>query len=902
MTDGPDTCTNCGSPVEADAKFCSRCGLGLTVEAAAAAPVSAPATTAEVQQMMVRLSAALGDRYQVQRELGRGGMATVFLARDIKHDREVAIKVLHPDLSASIGAERFEREIRLAAKLQHPHILGLYDSGSAEGLLFYVMPFVKGESLRDRLDREGMLPIEDAIKITLEVCSALGHAHAAGVVHRDIKPENVLLSGDHSLVADFGIARAASDSSQAKLTQTGMSVGTPAYMAPEQSTGDAIGPTADIYSLGCMLYEMLAGEAPFTGPNAMAIMARHLMEQPPSVRIVRSTVPEALEEAIYVALNKAPVDRPQTAAQFAEMVGLPIGATSTMMIMHGGARRTAATARVTTASTAIVPPPVPWWKQPALRAAAGLTVVLAAAALYWSQQGTAAPAVLGEEARRLAVLYFDDRSADSSLAPVAAGLTEGLIRSLQTTPSLTVVSRSGVEPFRDADVPLDSIARQLRVGYLVRGNLEPERDRVRVSVRLDLPSGVVLQSGSFAVARDSLLLLQDSLAGLASELIRRQLGTELRVRSQQVATQSTEAWILLQRGVQAQRSAEAARAAGNAEAADRGFLAADSIYALAETLDPAWAEPAAYRAALAYRRSRLQGREPIPIREWVTVGLEHADRALARDPNHADALETRGTLRYWGYLANIENDPDRKEMLRQQALTDLERSTAVNRAQAGAYATLASLYANLPGKTINDVYLAAQRAYEADEFLSNANIILGRLFFAAYDLGNTSSADGYCGRLQQRFPSDPRAIRCRLYLMTMPNAGTPDVTLAWRLADSAVALTPAPDRPLARFTHDILVAGVIARAAASQPALADSVRNVVLRSQGDGTIDQPRELAMYGAFVLTVLGDHDDAMRMLSTYLAANPQSAQGLRNDPGWWFRPLASRDDFRRLVGAGL
>ncbi len=227
----------------------------------------------DASETFLRLRVSIGDRYTIERELGRGGMATVFLARDVKHDREVAIKVLHPELSASIGAERFEREIKLAAKLQHPHILGLYDSGNADGLLYYVMPFVRGEALRDRLDREGMLPVEDALRITLEVCSALNYAHEQGIVHRDIKPENILLSGEHSLVADFGIARAANDASQQKLTQTGMAVGTPVYMAPEQSTGDPVGPTADIYSLGCMLYEMLAGEPPFTGPNAMAIMA-----------------------------------------------------------------------------------------------------------------------------------------------------------------------------------------------------------------------------------------------------------------------------------------------------------------------------------------------------------------------------------------------------------------------------------------------------------------------------------------------------------------------------------------------------------------------------------------------------------------------------------------------------
>ncbi|MGH7670132.1 MAG: serine/threonine-protein kinase, partial [Gemmatimonadaceae bacterium] len=221
----PDSCPNCGTPLAADAIFCHRCGRNFTVEMAAR---QTPADSADTDTL-TRLQRALGDRYAIERELGRGGMATVFLANDLKHQREVAIKVLHPDLSASVGAERFEREIRLAAKLQHPNILGLYDSGSADGLLYYVMPFVNGESLRDRLNREHMLPVDDAVAIALQVGDALGYAHEQGVVHRDIKPENILLAGGHALVADFGIARAVSQGGDRKLTQTGMSMGTPYY-------------------------------------------------------------------------------------------------------------------------------------------------------------------------------------------------------------------------------------------------------------------------------------------------------------------------------------------------------------------------------------------------------------------------------------------------------------------------------------------------------------------------------------------------------------------------------------------------------------------------------------------------------------------------------------------------
>ncbi len=852
----------------------------------------------EVSDTFRRLREAIGSRYGIERELGRGGMATVFLAKDLKHDRDVAIKVLHPDLAATIGAERFEREIKLAAKLQHPHILGLYDSGDGDGLLYYVMPFVKGESLRDRLDREKMLPIDDAIRITLEVASALGYAHEQGIIHRDIKPENILLSGEHALVADFGIARAATEAGQQKLTQTGMAVGTPVYMAPEQSTGDPVGPTADIYSLGCMLYEMLAGEPPFTGANAMAIMARHLMEQVPSVRVVRNTVPEEVEQAIFIALNKSAVDRPQTAQQFAELLSGLFGATSTMRVMRG--TRSMLTPMPMTGTYMVPPPPpLPWYKRPeTFWTAFGLVIAIGATAFGVSKMNAnRPPAALTAEMRRVAVLHIADGSKDSSLGPIADGLTDGLIRTLGTSSTLTVISRDGIEPYRNSALPVDSIARALRVGFLVRGEVEPAGERVRVTVRLDDASGARLQTGAFAIARDSVLLLQDSLSRTAANLIRAQLGQELSVQAQRAATRSQAAWVLVQRGLQRQRQAEALRGSDEA-AAIAAFEAADSLFAAAEASDAGWAEPVALRAALAYRRSRLVGRDPALIRPWIETGLAHAERALALDANNTMALELRGTMRFFSHIQGLENDPARRTQLLPGAVADLERATTLNGAQASAWATLAAVYGATPGKTPDDVYLAARRAYEADEFLANANIVLGRLFNATYDLGQGSSAQSYCNDLRTRFRNDVRAWRCQLYLMTMPNVVEPNVALAWQLADSALARTPAGDVPLAKLTYANIVAAVIARAAAQDSSLADSARRVVQRSQGDGTIDKPRELAMYGAVAMTILGDGDAAIRYVTSYLSGSPQAAAGLRQDPGWWFRPLAGRPDWNRLV----
>src|SRR5881296_473167 len=274
--------------------------------------------------LLARVQAALAGRYTIERELGRGGMATVYLAQDRKHHRQVAIKVLKPELAAALGPERFLREIDTAARLNHPHILPLHDSGEAAGFLFYVMPYVEGESLRDRLSREKQLPLGDALQIAREVADALSYAHNQDVVHRDIKPENILFEAGHAVVTDFGIARAITAAGGEKLTGTGIAVGTPAYMSPEQAAASArVDERSDIYSLGCVLYEMLAGEPPYTGVNARSVIAKQLTDPVPSVRRLREGIPGAIDAAVSRALAKAAADRFATAALFAEALAAP---------------------------------------------------------------------------------------------------------------------------------------------------------------------------------------------------------------------------------------------------------------------------------------------------------------------------------------------------------------------------------------------------------------------------------------------------------------------------------------------------------------------------------------------------------------------------------------------------
>src|ERR1041385_7374316 len=305
MTTAARACAACQTPLLEDALFCLRCGAPTPTE---------PGEVARVRK-------ALAEHYKVERILGEGGMATVYLAQDLKHRRKVAVKVMRPELAATLGAERFLREVEIAAQLSHPHILPVYDSGNADGILYFVMPFVEGESLHDRLQRETELPVEDAVRIAREVAEALAHPHARNIVHRDIKPANIMMSGGHALVADFGIARAAG-SAGAAITKTGLAVGTPQYMSPEQANGSPnVDHRADIFALGCVLYEMIAGEPPFNGPTPQAIVMRSMTEAPRPLTTTREGLPAALETVVTKALAKSAADRWQTAQQLADALG-----------------------------------------------------------------------------------------------------------------------------------------------------------------------------------------------------------------------------------------------------------------------------------------------------------------------------------------------------------------------------------------------------------------------------------------------------------------------------------------------------------------------------------------------------------------------------------------------------
>jgi TolB-like protein/Tfp pilus assembly protein PilF len=451
--------------------------------------------------LLNRLRASLADRYRIERELGRGGMASVFLAHDLKHDRPVAIKVLHPELAQVLGSERFLREIRLSARLQHPHILPVHDSGDAGGQLWFAMPYVEGGTLRGRLQQEKQLRVDDALRVTREVADALHYAHQQGVIHRDIKPENILLSGPptreagtsggyHALVADFGIALALAPGSDERLTESGISIGTPQYMSPEQAVAEKdVDARTDIYSLGCVLYEMLTGEPPYTGPNPQAVLAKRLREPVPQLRTGRD-VPAALERAVTKALARAPADRFATAAEFA-------GALQVDRLKDGASG----------AATQALPRRRRLTAWPTVAGLALLVALGAYAALRWARlDRPRTPA-------SAAVLPFVDLSPQKDQEYFSDGLTEELITTLSQVPGLRVAARTSSFQFKGQTPDVHEVGRKLDVGAVLEGSVRRIGNRLRVSTELISTSdGFSLWSASYDRDLTDVFAVQEDVA------------------------------------------------------------------------------------------------------------------------------------------------------------------------------------------------------------------------------------------------------------------------------------------------------------------------------------------------------------------------------------------------------
>ena len=478
--------------------------------------------TAQLEQ----LQAALAARYRVDREVGRGAMATVYLAHDVKHDRRVAVKVLHSALAAALGHDRFLREIRIAAALNHPHILPLHDSGEAQGFLYYVMPYVAGESLRDRLAREGQLPVGDAVQITCEVADGLAYAHAHGVVHRDVKPENILLSEGHAVIADFGVARALDSAGGPKLTETGFAVGTPQYMSPEQALAEPVDGRSDIYALGCVLYELLAGEPPFTGANSQALLARKLHHPATPLPLIRDTVSSSLAQAIHRALARSPADRFATTREFATALTSSLGVALD--------QRPARPAR-------------PLVRRRAVIAIAVIAIALAAGWVWRATQTGSGPATT------IAVLPFDNLGQPDK-DYFAAGMTEEITARLGSVSGLGLVPRRATQARVGPDRTLREIGKDLGTDHLLIGSVRwgdttGGPPPVRITLQLVRAKDErQLWTATYDRTLDDIFDVQSQIAGEVIEQLGLALGSSERRRLAEQPTTNHEAYTLYLKG------------------------------------------------------------------------------------------------------------------------------------------------------------------------------------------------------------------------------------------------------------------------------------------------------------------------------------------------------------------
>jgi serine/threonine-protein kinase len=612
-----------------------------------------------VADLRTALQAALGDRYRLERELGRGGMATVYLAQDLRHDRPVALKVLHPELANSLGPERFQREVRLAARLQHPHILSIHDSGEVPGdastppLLWFAMPFIEGESLRDRLTRERQLPLEDALRIGREAADALEYAHRHGIVHRDIKPENILLSGSHALVADFGIARALAGPAESQLTETGTTLGTPAYMSPEQAAGErTIDHRSDIYSLGCVVYETLAGEPPFTGPTAQAIMARRFTETPRPLRQIRETVPATVEAAVVKALAKAPADRFGSAAEFASALADTATAGRTAETARPAAVPDPAPTQASTprAGTAPVTQPVgpPRHRFP-VTAAMAIGFLLGLGVLFgWLRShGRAEDTPAG--VKRLAVLPFENQGSPED-EYFADGVTDEVRGKLASLSGLQVIARSSSGQYKKSAKSPQDIGRELGVDYLLTGTVRWEKsaggNRVRVSPELiQVGTAATTWQQPFDASITDVFQVQADIAGRVAEALDLALGASQKKTLAEKPTENLAAYEAFLKG----------------EEASHGL---------------AVAEPQALRRAIEYYEQAV-ALDSTFVQAWVQLSRAHSSMYNIGTPSPVDDDAARKAAERARRLA-----PDRPEI--QLALGDYQQFVRTDMAAAVA--------------------------------------------------------------------------------------------------------------------------------------------------------------------------------------------------------------------------
>ena len=812
------------------------------------------------------LTGVLADRYEIQREIGRGGMATVYLAHDLRHDSTVAIKVLHLELAAFAGHARFDREIQITARLQHPNILAIFDSGRAGELPFYVTPYIEGESLAERLAREKQLPLDDALGMACEIADALAYAHARGIVHRDIKPANILLTHGHAVVADFGIAHIAESNRDGKLTDSGFAVGTVAYMSPEQASGGAVDGRSDIYGLGCVLYEMLAGQPPFSGANPQAVIARHMVDPPPPLRGVRPSVSPALEAVVCKAIAKAPADRFTNAAEFRDALKRMMSASAPDGSVTG---RHAA-----------------WWRSRRLWLGGGvglvaILIMLLALNGRWilSRHGRTADSSGPPNLADIAVLYFDDNSPRHDMGYLASGLTDELIRELSAVPALHVISRDGVLPFRDHPVGLDSLVSALHVGTVLTGSVQKSGAHVRINAELiDAMTGDHLDSRTIEHPIADLFALEDDVSQQVVTMLRTRLGRQLRVQQTQEGTSSVPARELLLRAADARDAAATIATdshAGNTQDAIGFLQRADSLLAQAETADPQWIQPVIARGWLAWSIARLLP-ESAGARQ-LALARDYAHDAVRRAPRDAEALELQGTV-YWELAKAARGSGAAPYVI--SAERDLRSAVSIQPTLARSWGTLSAVL-RFKGDAA-EANVAARRALEEDAFLQDAPSILEALYTSEQLLGDYASARESCDNGHRRYPADWRFVQCRLTLMSVDTTAA-NPREAWALVAKLDAMDPPAQAAATRDPYNPIYWRMVAALVSARAGQRDTARAVIAWATRKVGNDPALRLDLNydEACVRLALGQPDVALRLLTEYTKARPTLKLYIGRDP---------------------
>jgi serine/threonine-protein kinase len=864
-------------------------------------------------QQLGKLREGLSAQYEIECEIGRGGMATVYRARDTHHDRPVALKVLHRELAESLGTERFQREIRVAAGLQHPHILSVHDSGTTDGYLWFAMPFVEGESLRDRLTRERQLAIADAVRITREVALALDYAHRKGVIHRDIKPENILLIDGQAIVADFGIARALGGAGD-NLTSTGTIIGTPAYMSPEQASGDkAIDGRTDIYSLGCVLYEMLAGEPPHSAPSTQALLARVMTETPRPVETVRSTVSRQLAGAVEQAMAKSPADRPATAADFA--------------------RRLESTASMPAATPAPARHRLSRW--PSVGAA---VAILAAGGVVFGTAWTRRHATDSAE-RKIAVLPFENAgSAEDEY--FADGMTDEVRSRLSAIRGLRVIARASSSPYRRSKKLPREIGRELEVQYLLTGTVRWSKangvNRVRVTPELiDVANADTRWSQPYDTVLSDVFQIQASIASKVAEALDVALAAPVREQIARPATSNLDAYDEFLKGEQITSSL----GTSDAVVLLKGLEHYERAIQLDSTFVRAW-------SAIARAQSGINGSGP--TKEGVERARLAAERTVQLAPDRPEARLAMGSylrdvrVDFAGarreFLAGLEHDPNDADLLTglatveralgkfDDALTHARQSAAVDPRSVASARRVAQAYHDL--RRYSEELAAWNRALAIAP--QNLSIIQGKAF-GYLSLGQLDSVHALVqDRLkvvdttallvrfalyQETMWALPPELWPRILTLTVKDFGNDkghwglklghtykllgDTTHARLFGDSArlafeARLRDFPDRAQ---LHELL-GRALALGGHKAEAVVEAERSLALR---ETTLDA--SLRPYVHFqvarILVQSGEYDRALDLIEPLLTspASDLTPPYLRIDPT--FKPLLGNARFQRLIG---